>query len=67
MCPGESEDQVGRICERGKFLAGNERVKESWMMRVVNLWEKLNCMACIGRSESKMDRPVLGCQLEAGS
>ena len=33
---------VGRICERGRFRAGSERVKELWMMRVVNLWKKLN-------------------------
>jgi len=33
---------VGRICERGRFRAGSERVKELWMMGVVNLWKKLN-------------------------
>ena len=36
---------VGRICERGRFWAGSERVKELWMMRVVNLWKKLNWYA----------------------
>jgi len=35
---------VGRICERGRprFSAGSERVKELWMLRVMNLWKKLN-------------------------
>ena len=33
---------VGRICERGRFQAVSERVKELWMMSVVNLWKKLN-------------------------
>ena len=33
---------VGRICERGGFYAGSERVKELWIMRVVNLWKQLN-------------------------
>ena len=28
---------VGRICERGRFYPGSERVKELWMVRVVNL------------------------------
>jgi len=41
----EWEPLVGRICERGKFEAGSERVKELWMMRVVNLWKELNWYA----------------------
>ena len=38
-------------------------VKELWMMRVVNLWKKLNY---VGRSE-EMERPARGCRREAGS
>jgi len=29
------ESMVGKICERGTFCAGNERVSELWMVRVV--------------------------------
>jgi len=35
----ERGPMVGRICERGRFWARSERVKELWMMRVVNLWK----------------------------
>jgi len=41
----ERGPMVGRICERGTFRAGSERVKELWMMRVVNLWKELNWYA----------------------
>jgi len=30
------EFMVGKICERGTFCAGNERVYELWMVRVVS-------------------------------
>jgi len=38
----ERRPMVGRICERGRFWAGSDRVKELWMMRVVNWWKELN-------------------------
>jgi len=30
------ESVVGKICERGRFLAGNEREGELWMVRVLS-------------------------------
>jgi len=38
----EKGPMVGRICERARFWAGSGRVKELWMMKVVNLWKQLN-------------------------
>ena len=30
------ESVIGKICERGWFSAGSERVKELWMVRLVS-------------------------------
>jgi len=34
------ESMVGKICERGRFWAGSERVRELWMVRVVSQQRK---------------------------
>jgi len=43
---------VGRMCETGRFKAGNERVKELWMMRVA----QEDDVTCIGKGESETER-----------
>ena len=46
---------MGRICERGRFSAGSERMKEL-MMRVVNLRKELNWYVWEDQSQRWRDR-----------
>jgi len=33
---GERESVMGKVCKTDSFKAGNERLRELWVMRVVN-------------------------------
>ena len=46
------ESVVGKIFERGRFLAGNEREGELWMVRVLSEWEDV-VGAWTGKSEKE--------------
>jgi len=60
------ESILGKLCERGMFWAGSERLRELWMVRVVsqrreNMWLEQE------KVSQRKDRPVWGWWREVGS